>query len=281
MALVKEAMARLDASGKRFLQFKRVTIDMSQDSQIQSISANNPLLSAFDIVAVQPMTEKLFLAAVQSTEIDLISFDATKRMNYRIKTAVARQAVDSGIMFEICFKDALRDPQARKTAFSNARRIIEATKGKNVVISSGAKEAILLRGPYDLINLSHIFGLEASIARKALSQNPRAVLLHAQTRRSYRGVVDLHQIADLEEHMKWTVPALGKQAQNSMMGLMDAEAELSGDDEDSEEDETGATSLSFHMDIDTPQASSSMPVLTSSKGSLPEKKAKGKRKRDD
>jgi ribonuclease P/MRP protein subunit RPP1 len=253
--LAKEARVRLEASGKKFLQLKRVTIDMTEDGQAPALSSNNPLLAGFDLVAVRPSTEKLLLTAVQSPEIDIVSFDASKKLNFRIRTSIARQAVDNGIMFEICFGEALKDPLSRRNAISNARRIVDATKGKNIIISSGASDPLLLRGPYDFINLAHLFGLEAAAARKCMSQNGRAIFLHALTRKTSRGVLDLQTIASLDEHMKWTVPE---------QALLEQALTFDGLDQ------------SDHaMDIDEP-------VASSSNASEPPKKSsnKGKRKRD-
>lgn len=221
---------------------------MTEDAQIQTISPNNSHLSAFDIVAVQPATEKLLLSAVQSTEIDLITFDATKRLTYRIRTAVVRQAVGNGIMFEICLNDALRDPSARKNAVSNAKRIIEATKGKNIIITSGASEPLLLRGPYDLINLAHFFGLEAAAARKCLVQNPRALVLHALTRKTHRGVVDMHHIADLDRYLQWTTQERAELSLDKQEPTKSSKKQSSAMDVVDDSEEAAPASLSSHSD---------------------------------
>ena len=41
----------------------------------------------------------------------------------------------------------------RRLVFSNAIQLIRATKGKNIIISSGTDEAFYHRSPYDVINL--------------------------------------------------------------------------------------------------------------------------------
>lgn len=252
--LAKEALARIQSSGHHLLQLKRVTIKLTEDQQIQTLSANNPFLSAFDIVAAEPTTEKLFLTAAQSTEIDLITLDATKKLNFRIKPQQARQAIDNGIMFEICFFDALRDSTARKSAISNARKIIEATKGQNVILSSGATDHMLLRGPYDLINLAHLFGLEASQARKALSQNPRCVVLHAMTRKTFRGIADIKQIALIDEHLKWTVK---EQQQLGEYALAPEETDTTAQQRKQDSRKNAPPSSSMDVDEAEPPVSSS------------------------
>lgn len=227
---------------------------MTEDSQVQTISANNPSLAAYDIVAVQPASEKLLLSAIQSTEIDLITFDVTKRLTYRIRTPVARQALDNGIMFEICIGNSLMDPQTRKTAISNAKRIVEATKGKNIIISSGTADCLLLRGPYDLINLASFFGLSPSDARKCVLNNPRELVLHALTRKTHRGVVDMTLVSQLDASMRWTVQ------ERSMLSAVPSSSQSES-----------------AMDLDEP-----ISAATEASSSAPSdpKKSKGKRKRD-
>lgn len=267
-SLAKEARTRLEASGHKFLQLKRLTLDMTEDSQIPMISGNNSFLSSFDLVAVQPSTEKILLAAAQSLEIDLISFDVTRRLNFRIRTAVARQAVDNGIMFEICLGDSLRDSSSRKNAIANARRVVEATKGKNIIITTGASDPLLLRGPYDLINLAHLCGFEAAAAKKALVQNPRALLLHAMTRKTYKGVADMQLVSQLTEHMKWTIPEQYSFEDGMAMALDKA------DNEESEDTESHA------MEVDEPEASSSA-TPKAIEGFSRKEGSKGKRKRPE
>ena len=41
----------------------------------------------------------------------------------------------------------------RRLIFSNAIQIVRATKGKNIIISSGTDDAFYHRSPYDVINL--------------------------------------------------------------------------------------------------------------------------------
>lgn len=49
------------------------------------------------------------------------------------------------------------------------------TRGKNLIISSGAPSVTELRGPNDVINLMFLLGLSAERARAAISKNCRYV----------------------------------------------------------------------------------------------------------
>ena len=45
------------------------------------------------------------------------------------------------------------DQNARRHLITNAAALVRITKGKNIILSSDAKNAMELRGPYDVINL--------------------------------------------------------------------------------------------------------------------------------
>jgi len=46
-----------------------------------------------------------------------------------------------------------------------------ATRGHGIVISSGATEAMELRGPNDVANMGTLFGLSVEVAKVAVSKN--------------------------------------------------------------------------------------------------------------
>jgi ribonuclease P/MRP protein subunit RPP1 len=45
------------------------------------------------------------------------------------------------------------------------------TRGHGVVLSSGARQAMELRGPNDVINMGTLFGLSVEFAKAAVSKN--------------------------------------------------------------------------------------------------------------
>ena len=92
------ATPRLSISGSRpFRQFKRLTIQLEDASQLNPIvnlirmcdlsvqSSSNPMLQQYDLVAVQPTTDKLFHTCCTALEIDIISFDMSRRIDYHFK----------------------------------------------------------------------------------------------------------------------------------------------------------------------------------------------------
>uniref|UniRef100_M4AM61 Uncharacterized protein n=1 Tax=Xiphophorus maculatus TaxID=8083 RepID=M4AM61_XIPMA len=84
-----------------------------------------------------------------------------------------------GVMFEVSYASALRDSTMRRYTITNAVCLMESCKGKNVIVSSAAEKS--LRGA--------LFGLSDADSKEAVSSNCRAVLLHAETRKTASGIV--------------------------------------------------------------------------------------------
>ena len=112
------------------------------------------------------------MQACSSLQVDIISLDLAHRLPFRLRPKVLAPAVERGVMFEISYACCLRDETSRRLLFSNATALARATRGRNIIISSGARTAFELRGPYDVINLSTLFGLPESHAKvKLISAN--------------------------------------------------------------------------------------------------------------
>ncbi len=105
------------------------------------------------------------MQACSSLQVQIISLDLAQRLPFRLKPKVLAPALERGVMFEICYACCLRDETSRRMLFSNAAALARATRGKNIIISSGARTAFELRSPYDAINLSTLFGLPTGQAK--------------------------------------------------------------------------------------------------------------------
>ena len=102
-------------------------------------------------------------------------------------------AVNRGIMIEICYAQAtIESSEARRNFISNTLDIIRATKGRGLIISSGAAGVLGVRGPADIVNLMAVWGLGRERGSEALGINPRGVVVNERLKRtSFRGVVDV------------------------------------------------------------------------------------------
>jgi len=151
-------------------------------------TSNNPILSSYDIVAVVPKSEALLLKACQSSEVDIISMDFTQRLSFPVKINVVSQAIARGIYFEVPMAGVLGsflirslasrltktlDTNSRKHVVANVAHLLSVTRGRNILLTSGTSNPLLLRNPFDLANLyvpinPHMICAELSTERACL-----------------------------------------------------------------------------------------------------------------
>lgn len=165
----------------------RITIRL-EDCSLNYNMANST--KEFDILAIRPTDEKTLQHACTSMDCDIISLDLSLRMPFHLKHSTLGSATSRGVYLEICYSAGLHDTNSRRNLLSNAASVVRATRGRGIIISSEASSALGLRGPYDLVNLATFWGLSQERGRATLSENPRKVLVKAETRRSiHKGVL--------------------------------------------------------------------------------------------
>ena len=75
---------------------------------------------------------------------------------------------------------------------SNATNLVRALRGRGLVISSEAKKALAVRGPWDVVNLATVWGVSQERGKEAVSREAHSVVMQAGLKRSsYKGVVDV------------------------------------------------------------------------------------------
>lgn len=168
----------------------RLTLTISDTSQNHRL---NSLAAAYDLVALRPVNEKALQLCCGTLDCDLISLDASQRLPFPIKFKTVAAALQRGVRFEICYSPGIvGSNDARRNIISNAASLIRATRGRGIILSSEAKTALGLRGPSDVINLAHVWGLSQECGKEAICEETgRVVRLAAVKRSSYRGVVDI------------------------------------------------------------------------------------------
>ena len=60
-------------------QHTRLTVVADDVSQVQSLLAPNPVSGSYDILAVQPLTERVFAQACSSLQVDVITFNFSQK----------------------------------------------------------------------------------------------------------------------------------------------------------------------------------------------------------
>ncbi|KAG8527061.1 uncharacterized protein KY384_008490 [Bacidia gigantensis] len=171
---------------------RRCTLFLSDPSQNYRLPQ---LSTTYDLFALRPTTEKALQLACYSLECDLISLDFSIRHPFYFPIKTIKSALERGIKFEICYGPGVLNADggaSRRNLISNATQLIRATRGKGIVISSEAKEALACRSPADIINLAALWGLPQERGTEAVGREARSVVVQAEMkRRSYRGVIDV------------------------------------------------------------------------------------------
>lgn len=65
-------------------QYNRITLIVDDIVDCQNITANNDHLRTFDIVAIQPGNAKVFAHICRNCDVDLISFDFTRKIPFAV-----------------------------------------------------------------------------------------------------------------------------------------------------------------------------------------------------
>lgn len=172
--------------------YTRLTLVMDDPQQNYGLNAKNAILHSYDILSVQPMTEKIFQMACQSMDIDLITFDlTTDRLPFQLKHGFVREAIKRGVYFELPIAGAYSsDLNVRRNVLANAMAVARITKGKNTILSSGTATPALLRGPFDLYNLAKLLGIPAHLAMSSIRGCAALLLQRVATRKhTNRGIV--------------------------------------------------------------------------------------------
>lgn len=151
-------------------------------------------MKSYDLLAVRPTDGKTLEAACLNLDCDIISIDLTTRFPTHFKFRTVAAAIARGVRFELCYAPGVlaTDSAARRNVISNATQLIRATRGRGIIISSEAKRAVGIRGPWDVINLAAVWGLGQERGVEAVGREAKWVVEAARLRRdTYRGVVDV------------------------------------------------------------------------------------------
>ena len=90
-----------------------------------------------------------------------------------------------GVVFELEFNPMLRDPASRRQWLMNAQSVVTLCRGKNLLLTSGARTSLEARSPYDLAQVARLVGVRAEPER-LMMDGARAALEHAAARRGPR-----------------------------------------------------------------------------------------------
>ncbi|XP_034688494.1 protein GAMETOPHYTE DEFECTIVE 1 [Vitis riparia] len=168
-----------------FRQYTRLTVAVDSSPQASALNSGNPVLKSYDLVAVRPLNQNAFDQACQVSEVDLIAIDFSEKLPFRLKLPMVKAAIKRGVYFEITYSNLISDVQSRKQVISNAKLLVDWTRGNNLIFSSAAPSVNELRGPYDVANLSSLLGLSMERAKAAISKNCRSLIANALRKKQF------------------------------------------------------------------------------------------------
>ncbi|XP_022755700.1 uncharacterized protein LOC111303589 [Durio zibethinus] len=168
-----------------FRQYTRLTVCIDTASQSQALNSGNPVLKTYDVVAVRPLNQNAFDQACEKAEVDIIAIDFSDKLPFRLKLHMVKTAIKRGVYFEITYSDLIVDVHLRRQMISNAKLLVDWTRGKNLIFSSAAPSVCEVRGPNDVANLATLLGLSIERAKAAISKNCRSLLASALRRKHF------------------------------------------------------------------------------------------------
>ncbi|KAJ5097618.1 hypothetical protein N7456_008339 [Penicillium angulare] len=169
----------------------RLNLILTDPAQNQRL---NNLTQSYDLIALRPTNEKALLNACTNLDCDIVSLDLSVRLPYHFKFKMLSAAVSRGVRLEICYGPGVTGSgvDARRNLIGNAMSLVRATRGRGIIVSSEARKALGLRAPWDVINLTCVWGLSQERGKEAICEEARKVTALAKLKRtSWRGIVDI------------------------------------------------------------------------------------------
>ncbi|XP_067622787.1 ribonuclease P protein subunit p30 [Eurosta solidaginis] len=200
-----------DEFGDQVRILQRLTI-MYVDVGVAHAMTNSQNLKKYNLIAGQPKTDAALTHCCTSFAGDLVTFDTEAGVKLLVNRKAYQIGVKRGLYFEIKYGPALRDSSVRKDMIKLAHNYCVRGKSKNIIFSSGATNAFELRGPYDVANLSYIFGLSEDQGKNAVNKVCRHLFLKAESRRIGKtimfikaaGPIVFSETSDEEENLEDT-----------------------------------------------------------------------------
>lgn len=194
LSLLKEFEDRLKL-------YTRATIVIDEPSQGQSISK---LQNSFDIIAVLPVSEKGLLMACSSLDIDVLTFEYSRRLPAFLKHKSIGAAVSRGVKLEVVYSKLFGEGRAQ--FMSNTMNVLRASRGRNIVISSGAVRPLDCRGFKDVYNCLELLGFKRNMEQQCLDKAGRVLLSGRLRLRSYKQTISVGEdVVDETAGMKRNV----------------------------------------------------------------------------
>lgn len=135
--------------------FKKITVNMSNSSY-----NTKRLFEKCDLLCIKVIN---FDTPVDENICDLVNIDLTSQI--KIKN------INPNLFYEITISDNLEIKKDRLMWYYNTRMLINYTKGRNIIISSGAENASELKSYVDFMKLLDFLGINKKIGNRILTNS--------------------------------------------------------------------------------------------------------------
>lgn len=173
----------------------RLTVTISEPAHLQRV-AQLENFNKYHLIALIPQSEAVFQHACTSKLVDMISFDSSCPQPFRINRRLYNIAVNQSVYFEVPYAPCIYSSKSRSYVIYAAHRYHATGKSKNIVVTSAADNIFQLRGPYDVVALGNLFGLNGEQSKSSITHNCKSLLLRAEGRRLGRVVMTI-RISDM------------------------------------------------------------------------------------
>ncbi|KRZ36262.1 Glycoprotein endo-alpha-1,2-mannosidase-like protein [Trichinella pseudospiralis] len=155
--------------------YTRLTLTVGDVDLLSSLMKNDTVLK-YDIIAVSPLSEAIFNFVFDNLEVDLLTTDMMNREVWFEDDSLYRKAVHCGKFIEISYSPAILSAEKKVEVFSHGSELFRMVGPRGIILTSRAFGAFEMRGPYDVINIGYLFGMNPNEARDAITVNPSKLL---------------------------------------------------------------------------------------------------------
>ncbi|RYG52101.1 hypothetical protein EON67_01965, partial [archaeon] len=183
------------AAPKPFVQLSRITVSVDNMRNVKDIYLGSSILASYDLVAVVPGSLEIAEHALASDAVDILQLDVSAgRMPFAIKPQFLKAAAAKGVVLELCYAPCIRDASCRRSFIGNAQQLLRLSRGRGILLSSAAVNALELRSPHDAAAIARLAGMSTDMALAAMSKTAATALAHAEQRLTKRTGVLVHTL---------------------------------------------------------------------------------------
>ncbi|XP_046912402.2 ribonuclease P protein subunit Rpp30 isoform X2 [Dermatophagoides farinae] len=176
---------KLRGNQKNIKIYTRLTVQIEDSNSLFHLSKNENL-KHYDILAIEPMNEKILnYLNGGNFEFDILTFSSiNSSIVNMIKKANFSLPISKGIGIEINYSNCLSSSSQRRQTIAFGQMLVDKTRSKNIILSSGTSIATNIRSPHDVIYIGLLFGLQENQSKRSLYKNTETVIKHSELRRN-------------------------------------------------------------------------------------------------